>query len=705
MAALAWRGGLSASRGTGPKQPIRFDVQKPLRHGFQANEGARTFWSVSAASLLSLRRAHSKTLGGHWRNGLRVALICQSCLPDAATDDHYIWADGVLEEVPLQPVYLAKQLAPALLHINVTSDSCTAVSEAGRLLGQLSLEVAHILTLRESERDGRLDGLMDLSPVHSSKPKRKEQRRRLHQALNNMVRWFLHDPDIYLSGLERDASPERLREFAAEAIVSKRSLRRLSQSNVAFSTKPPSDALPSSTEVPDVDAAAVHGLKQWSKAFKQWCFDTIVHFFLLDPSARARWLTGRRSDRSRVTILSAELRRAVAAKRREGLLPLPQDQFAGLLRQLAGQVLVDRPRVLDVGSCNNYFGRLHGQELEVTAVDMAPGHHSVLSCNFLDLPLSPAGSSFELQGQELGGYVAKSLPAGHFDVVIMALFFSILPGPEARGIAAAKARQLLAASGRGLLIIADTKGTVGRHGDKAARSSAWVKAVEANGFKLARDPQLHLSKEHVKGRPGFWQRAFCWSFVTAPHADENVVPTAIPLLSDARKPRALSPERLQAQQLRQAKKEARASKAKLRKLLTGSKRLVEERRPTRDVNEESSRLLTKTASGDACIHVALSVSVSLSLSLSLSLSFVACHAGLNMPFNVEPDLVKYEMRGKTETFDSTSCKTHSLFARLRRPAVTIHDIPDELEEIEVWFSGIAQAKFRRPLPGAMLLIP
>ena len=478
----------------------------------------------------------------------------------------------MLEEVPLRPSYLAKRLAPALLQVKATNDPSEAECLSVALLGKLSQEVAHILTLPAAQRDARLDGLMDLSPIPSDKPLAREQRRRLHQALDNMVRWFLHDPLTYLNGLPQHATCERLREFATAAVVHKRSLRRLSQSNVAFSTRPPSDMFPSSTEEPDVDAAAVHGLKQWSKAFKQWCFDTVVHFFLLDPVVRAKWLTGRRCERSRVSILTSELREAIAAERSSGLLPLAEDQFAALIRQLARDVLVDRPRVLDVGSCNNYFGRIHGQDLEVTAVDMAPGHRSVLSCNFLELPVAPPGSPFELVSLTGGGAKAASLPAGHFDVVIMALFFSILPGPEARGIAASKARQLLRkASGQGLLIIADTKGTVGRHSDPAARQSSWVAAVEANGFKLVSDPQLHLSKEHVKGRPGYWQRAFCWSFLTAP-VDESRTHTAIPLLSDERMARAISPERLRAQQQRAAKKLARKRKAQLRKLVADSKK-------------------------------------------------------------------------------------------------------------------------------------
>ena len=576
MAAVAWRGGFSRGKALAcPLSPAVAALSdlphgQPLRRKCQSKMRWNSFWTASAAALLTRRQVRTKssvTVFGTALTRMGGALVARTSDDRSSNEGQYAWVEGVLDEVPLRPAYLAARLAPALPQ---AGDVAEASSCAARLLGELSLEVAHILTLPALQRDARLDGLMDLSPIPADTPRAREQRRRLYQALDNMVRWFLHDPESYLD-VSGDASTEELRSFAASAIVRKRSLRRLSQSNVAFSTRPPSDIIPSSEEEPDVDAAAVHGLKQWSKAFKEWCFETVVRYFLLDPEVRSRWLTGGRAERSRVSVLTGELRKAIAAKHLEGSLPLIQEEFASLIRQLADRVLVDRPRVLDVGSCNNYFGRLHGQSLDVTAVDMAPGHYSVLACNFLELPISPHGSSFQLERGPLGGpgYEAKSLPAGHFDVVIMALFFSILPGSEARGMAAAKARQLLKKTpGLGLLIIADTKGTVGRHADSEARNSAWVAAVEANGFQLAKDPQLHLSKEHVKGRPGYWQRAFCWTFVTAPPA-ESCAATSIPLLSDAR-PRRIPPERLQAQQRRQAKKRAREQKAQLRELLAKS---------------------------------------------------------------------------------------------------------------------------------------
>ena len=525
-------------------------------------------WSMSSTSSTS-----SALLGlslGRWRSygSLRQRSVSVTALAKDLTVDNgsLVWAKGIESELPLSPTYLAKELAPSLLETGKAEGQKEATLLAHKILTQLSYEIGHILTLPAAERAGRLDGLMDLSPPTGNLG--RELRRRLHQALDNMVRWFLHAPNVHLADVRGDPV-QNLRTFASMAVIRKRQLRRLCQSSVAFSTSPPSEL---EEEEASVDAAAVHGLKQWSKAFKEFCFSAVRYYFLLDADLRSKWLTGRRAERFRVTVLTHTLRKLVADRGQQNLPRLSADAWSSVVKSAAAKALVDRPRVLDVGSCMNYFGRLHGDCLDVTAVDLAPGHPSVFGCNFLELTI---GSSLKTKdGPE--GLVAEELPAGHFDVVIMALLFSVLPSPEARGIAAKKARQVLKDSGRGLLIIADTKGTVGRHCDPAARSSKWIAAVEANGFTLASDPQLHLSHEHVKGRNGYWQRSFCWAFWTDDMLQHmrSSQPVPVPLLSDVRKPRGLSPERLHAQRLREEKRKERARKAQLLELANVKKQLL-----------------------------------------------------------------------------------------------------------------------------------
>eukprot|EP00438_Fugacium_kawagutii_P033295 Skav219624 [mRNA] locus=scaffold628:186573:189220:- [translate_table: standard] len=479
-------------------------------------------------------------------------------------DGNFVWATDVHSELPLAPSYLVKSLAPCLVETGKAHGELEATVLAQKILSFLSLEIGHLLSLPASQRAGRLDGLMDLSAPQN----RREVRRRLYQALDNMVRWFLHEPSVHLSHLDLQNGHEdsiALRSFSAMAIERKRQLRRLCQSSVAFSTSPPSGE----GEEASVDAAAVHGLKQWSKAFKEWCFETIQFYFLVDEGLRSKWLTGRRQERSRVTVLTHALRQVVAQRAQQNLPKLSAEAWSSVVQNAASEVLVDHPRLLDVGSCTNYFGRLHGDSLHVTALDLAPGHSSVLSCNFLEVKIGSGSDIKTHDGPD--GLVAEELPAHHFDVVVMALLFSVLPSPEARGMAAAKARRVLKdgakGRGRGLLIIADTKGTVGRHCDPAARNGEWVKAVEANGFQLASDPQLHLSRDYVKDSKGngYWQRAFCWVFWTAP-TSPHAAPVPVPVLSDLRKPRSLSPERLEAQRMREAKRQLRARKAELLEL-------------------------------------------------------------------------------------------------------------------------------------------
>merc|ERR1712008_64219 len=147
----------------------------------------------------------------------------------------------------------------------------------------------------------------------------------------------------------------------------------------------------------------------------------------------------------------------------------------------------------------------------------------------------------------------QRLPAHSFDVAVLPLLLSVLPGPDARAAVIAKVRKLLRKGpDRGLLIVADTAKTIGRHNDRTSRTGSWVRAVEAAGFKLLHDPQMHLSRKHEPSYGGFVQRAACWSFVTAPmepgtgvgelHAHQPLL-----LLSEERTSRGLPRCRAEAQ--------------------------------------------------------------------------------------------------------------------------------------------------------------
>lgn len=226
-------------------------------------------------------------------------------------------------------------------------------------------------------------------------------------------------------------------------------------------------------------------------------------------------------------------------------------------------------KLLDVGSCCNYFGAEHGERFDVTAVDLAPAHPSVLACDFLKLGVGRPESPMEVSQEEAPSCGSlRSLPSGSFDVAVFALLLSVLPSPAARGLAVAKVRRLLRdAPGRGLLIVADTANSIGRHNDPAARKAGWVAAVEAAGFRLLRDPQMHLTRKRGQDRGGYCQRAACWSFVTA-GVPAGAEPVPLPLRIDERgPPRGPQGPRAEAREARRRLREARALKASLRKQL------------------------------------------------------------------------------------------------------------------------------------------
>ncbi|CAK0845409.1 unnamed protein product, partial [Prorocentrum cordatum] len=464
------------------------------------------------------------------------------------------WEAAAGSEVPLRPPHLLRRLAPAAAACGVAEGRVEAA--CADLLAELSVAVAGLLRLPSSQRRGRLDGLLDMSSPDPKEHPGRTARRRLHQALGSLVRFVLHDPGAHLAGFaEAAASPGGLRRFADGLLERKGSLRALCQSAVAFSTVPParrgadaSAAGGGPEERAQPAAAFVHGLKQWSRAFHDWCAEAVAHFFLLDPVARRSWTAGPRDARSRVTVLTDELRRRSAAARVRSGARLADPAWAELVREAAGEVLLPigaRPRLLDVGSCGNYFGLVHGERLDVLPLDLAPAHPSVHACDFLELVVDPPGAEQQRILDEHGRPTVRRLAAGGFDVVVMSLLLSVLPGAEARGAAVAKARRLLRERpGRGLLIIADTAGAVGRHADAGARRSGWVSAVEANGFRLARDPQMHLSRLRERGPGGvFSHRAFCWTFTTGPCPPGGAGPRPVPLRGEERRPRPLAPER------------------------------------------------------------------------------------------------------------------------------------------------------------------
>jgi len=175
------------------------------------------------------------------------------------------------------------------------------------------------------------------------------------------------------------------------------------------------------------------------------------------------------------------------------------------------------PRLLDVGSCGNYFGLEHASRFEVTALDLAPAHSTVFACDFLELEVGPPGCSAEVDLPSSTRAVDAGrllrLPSGSFDIVVLSLFLSYFADPAVRGAAVAKARRLLRPDDRGLLIVADSAAALGRFNDPKVQRGRWVDAVEGAGFRLLKDPQMHFSRLRDRAT-GVMNRAACFSFAT-----------------------------------------------------------------------------------------------------------------------------------------------------------------------------------------------
>ncbi|CAE7240992.1 BMT2 [Symbiodinium sp. CCMP2592] len=120
---------------------------------------------------------------------------------------------------------------------------------------------------------------------------------------------------------------------------------------------------------------------RWNVAFHEWCAEAIAYYFLLDPKERHRWIYGTSGDRPRETALSAALRQGPKVLQR-------REQLAEELLPEAGA----RLRLLDMGSCADYFGRHHSDRFDVTAIDLAPAEDTVLQCDVLDVKIGPPGS-------------------------------------------------------------------------------------------------------------------------------------------------------------------------------------------------------------------------------------------------------------------------------------------------------------------------
>ena len=247
--------------------------------------------------------------------------------------------------------------------------------------------------------------------------------------------------------------------------------------------------------------------KQWNRSAHEWCAAAAREFFLMDSAVRARWLARDPKSRSLITALAPEMKRRMDASRAATMEPatgprlgdssatpsgrggaqgqhrIAHDVAASLLPGLG-----KRLRLVDVGSCRDFFGQRYPDLFDAVALDLCPAEPTVFSCDFLELGVSaaaadpptaagtPLASAVPVREKPERGSL-KSLTQHSFDVVVVSQVLSFIPDPEARAVVLAKARRLLGCGESGLLLIVEPARVIRHAGPEL------VAAVELRGFR------------------------------------------------------------------------------------------------------------------------------------------------------------------------------------------------------------------------------
>ena len=227
-------------------------------------------------------------------------------------------------------------------------------------------------------------------------------------------------------------------------------------------------------------------LKQYSEAMQRlatgpwakqgsgritWCVDVCEEYFSVGGAlVKMIGKDLRRLGHDMPTIVPVEL------------LPSSDADIEGTVKEMFG---TKRWKLLDVGSCYNPFSKF--DKFEVTAIDIAPTHPSVLSCDFINVNISESGTKFE-------GKVAKNslhhIEAGSFDIVVFSLLLSYFPSTLQRLQCCINAHKALCLHGI-LLIITPDSSHQNRH---AGMMKSWKQCIESVAFhrwKYVKDTHLH----------------------------------------------------------------------------------------------------------------------------------------------------------------------------------------------------------------------
>ncbi|XP_050101376.1 S-adenosylmethionine sensor upstream of mTORC1 [Anopheles aquasalis] len=143
--------------------------------------------------------------------------------------------------------------------------------------------------------------------------------------------------------------------------------------------------------------------------------------------------------------------------------------------------LIEKIRLLDVGSCYNPFGAF--ENFDVTPIDIAPAQPSVWYCDFLDVPVR------NIDRPSFSHEQVDVLPKEYFDAIVFSLLLEYLPSPEQRMRCCLNAYQMLRPEGILLIITPDSR----HQGANAKLMKNWRYTLAGIGFTRIKIEKL----EHV----------------------------------------------------------------------------------------------------------------------------------------------------------------------------------------------------------------
>lgn len=254
------------------------------------------------------------------------------------------------------------------------------------------------------------------------------------------------------------------------------------------------------------EAAEEVGNRTWVIAALLWCHAEIRAFLREGGAAEAATKSARTAHwRER----GARMPEAEEAALREAFEKTLNLETGALVPSEWRGADRDRPLLVDVGSCWDFFRRFDAS-FRVVALDLCPRRDEVLTCDFLGLRIGAPDEDIVTAPVDPGGIGARrleSLPAGAANAAVLSLVLSYVPTPRQRGEMIRRCREILADDGRGILCIVTPHSTDRGHVPHRALPvlREWRAAIESVGFervRYERHPSVHCLAYRTVGKGG-----------------------------------------------------------------------------------------------------------------------------------------------------------------------------------------------------------